>query len=135
MNAFTDIVFIFVFVFVILHFGLINVFNNDNIILQKTIMFVLVTIFATLLYVMKSIRRQKAINLWNSAGSGLIIGMLAFVGHTLLFDLKYMDSTKEQIEGITDNKYFTENVLLSLLIALTIAFGKSIIYIFAIENC
>ena len=72
MNVFTDIIFIFVFVFVMLHFKIIDISSN-NIILQKFILFLAVTIFAWLLYSLKAIRRQQPINVWDVVNNGLFI--------------------------------------------------------------
>lgn len=134
MNTFTDILFIFVFVFVILHFGLINITSN-NVVTQKLYMFIAVTMFASMLYVMKSIRRQCPIKVWDVISSGLIIGMLAYVGHTLMFDMWYMKETHDWIANIVDEQYFTLNIVLSLFICFAIAVGKSVGYIFNTDLC
>ena len=133
MNAFTDIIFIFVFVFVILHFQLIDISSN-NIIIQKFFMFIAVTIFAWLLYSMKAIRHQQPINIRDVINNGLIIGVMAFVGHTILFDLLY---TPETNKWITDriNNYFTVNIITSLFVSMGIAIGYSAKCIFSTESC
>ena len=136
MNTFTDIVFIFVFVFVILHFGIINLYaENANIVWQKLAMFVAVTIFASLLYVMKAIRRQQIIKPWAAISSGVFIGLLAFIGHTMMFDMLYMPTTQEWIKGFADGKYFTRNVLLAFYICFTILIGKSVGCVFNSDPC
>src|ERR1700677_2859847 len=99
MNAFTDIVFIFVFVFVILHFGLIDV-TSTNVVSQKIYMFIAVTFFVTIMNLMKSVRRQTPIRMWDSISNGLFIGILAFIGYTFLFDLWYMPDTNNWLVGV-----------------------------------
>ncbi|VBB18327.1 hypothetical protein YASMINEVIRUS_790 [Yasminevirus sp. GU-2018] len=134
MNVFTDIVFIFVFVFVILHFGLINI-TTSNVVTQKLFMFIAVTLFATMMSVMKSVRRQSPIKMWNSLSTGLIIGMLAFVGHTVLFDLWYMPETNSWLMSAVDGQYITLNILLALFISTSIAVGRSVTFLFNTEMC
>lgn len=134
MNVFTDIVFIFVFVFVILHFGLIDI-TNTNVVAQKIYMFIAITIFATLLSLMKSIRKQTPIRMWHSINNGLIIGILAFIGHTFLFDLWYMPESNAWLSSIVDGQYITLNILMALFISLTIMIGKSINLVFSTELC
>ena len=132
MNPFTDIVFIFIFVFSLLHFELINI-KNPNIVTMKLLMFIYVTVFAAILNMMKSIRRQLPINIWNAVSDGIIIGMLAYAGHTMVFDIWYMDRTI--IEKRVDETYFTPNLLIATTIALAITVGKAVKFIFSTESC
>ena len=132
MNIFTDILFIFVFVFIILHFKLIDI-TSQNVVTQKTLMFVSVTIFASLLYAIKSIRHNKPINTWDVINSGVIIGILSFIGHTFLFDMWYMKESSEWLKSHIDEKYITLNVILTFYICILISFGKFIGYIFDTE--
>lgn len=134
MNVFTDIVFIFVFVFVILHFGLINI-TSSNIVVQKIFMFVAVTLFATMMNVMKLIRYQSPVMMWKAASAGLAIGTLAFVGHTILFDMWYMPEMRGVLDSAVDGQYITLNVLLAIFISIVIAIGRSIIFLFSTEMC
>jgi hypothetical protein len=133
MNAFTDLVFIFVFVFVMLHFDVVDITCN-NIILQKFLMFISVTIFAWLLYSIKAIRHKYPINVWNVISNGLIIGMLAFIGHTILFDLLYVPETNIWITSKI-NDYFTINVITTIFVVLAIALGYAFKCIFTTETC
>lgn len=139
MNPFTDVIFIFVFVFVILHFGIVVISdeNNNNIIMQKFTLFIAVTIFAWFLYAMKSIRYRYPIQVWDVISSGLIIGVLAYVGHTVYYDLMYMKETNEWMDAniFKDSKIFTPEILLTLFVCFSILVGKSIGYIFNTEPC
>ena len=134
MNQFTDIVFIFVFVFVILHFGVINI-TATNVVAQKLYIFIAVTMFSWLLYSLKSIRRQCPIKVWDVISNGLIIGMLAFIGHTIFFDLLYMPETNKWISSTIDDTYFTHNIMLCIFICTSVLVGKSIGFIFYTEPC
>lgn len=134
MNTFTDIVFIFVFIFVILHFGIINI-RETNVVWQKLYIFIAVTFFASLLYVMKSIRRQTPIDTWNVINNGLFVGLMAFIGHTLLIDMLYMRETHDWIISLVDDTFFTWNILLCLFICSSVAVGKSVICIFNTDTC
>ena len=134
MNPFTDIVFVFVFVFCLLHFELINL-KNPNIVQTKVSMFIYVTIFATILNMMKSVRRQMPIDVWNASADGIIIGILAYAGHTMVYDIWYMPSTNTIIKSWVDETYFTLNVLVAISVALAITVGRAVKFIFATEPC
>lgn len=134
MNQFTDIVFIFIFVFVILHFGVINI-TTTNVVTQKLYIFIAVTIFSWLLYSIKYIRKQCPIKVWDVISNGLIIGMLAFIGHTIFFDMLYMPETHHLINGSMDDTYWTHNIVLCLFICSSILLGKSVGYIFSTDPC
>lgn len=134
MNLFTDIVFIFVFVFVLLHFNIINI-SCMNVVTQKIVMFLAVTVFGTLLAVLKSIRQQKPIDTWGSINAGLYSGLFAFIGHTILFDMWYMPETSNILKKTVDHKYFTLNIALAVYISLTIAFAKMFRCLFVTNSC
>lgn len=134
MNIFTDVVFIFVFVFVILHFGVINI-RGMSIVLQKIYMFIAVTIFASFLYLMKAIRRQQTIKTWNIIHNGLFIGLLAFIGHTVMFDMLYAPETQSWVTSFADGKYLTVNILLTFFVCVSVLFGKTLEYVFNTEIC
>lgn len=135
MNIFTDIIFIFVFVFILCHFEIINI-TNTNIIKQKILLFIAVTLFASTMYIMKTIRKKTPIDIWNSFSNGLLIGLFAYIGHTLLFDLWYIPETNKWLIDIVDDKYITLNILLAIFVVISIAFSKSFGYIFVNEtNC
>jgi|WetSurMetagenome_2_1015567.scaffolds.fasta_scaffold449954_1 hypothetical protein len=134
MNTFTDVVFIFVFVFVILHFGVVNV-REMSIVLQKLYMFVAVTIFASFLYLMKAIRRQQTIKMWDIIYNGLFIGLLSFIGHTIMFDMLYAPETQSWVTSFADGKYLTVNILLAFFVSVSVLFGKTIGYVFNTEMC
>lgn len=134
MNTFVDLVFIFVFVFVITHFMIVNV-ESPNVITQKLLIFLAVTIFATLLSVMKSIRRQCPVNTWRAINSGILVGLFAYIGHTVLFDLNYMQNTRGWVQSTRESIPGGLEILLPLMIILAIAFGKSMRYIFTADDC
>jgi H+/Cl- antiporter ClcA len=134
MNTFVDLVFIFVFVFVLTHFMIVSVKATD-IITQKLLIFLAVTIFATLLSVMKSIRRQCPVNTWKAINSGVLVGLFAYIGHTILFDLNYMEGTRDLVQSTRESIPGGLETLLALMIILAIAFGKSMRYIFSVDDC
>jgi hypothetical protein len=134
MNIFTDVVFIFVFVFVILHFGIINI-RETNVVWQKLLMFLAVTMFTFLLYAMKSVRRQQTVKPWDVINGALFVGLLTFIGHTIMFDMLYTQETQKWVTSFTDGKYLTVNVLLAFYICASILIGKSIGYIFNTNAC
>lgn len=120
------------FTFVLTHFRIIDI-GMQNVVQQKLYMFLAVSIFATLLSVMKSIRRKCPIDTWKSINSGLLIGLFAFIGNTIFWDLYYMPETSEHIKnaGMT----ISLEVLIGLIIASTITFGRILRYIFYVNDC
>lgn len=108
---------------------------TTNVVMQKIYIFIAVTIFTWLLYSLKSIRRQCPVKIWDIVNNGLMIGILAYVGHTAFFDLLYMPETHGWIAGTIDDTYFTHNVVLSIFVSASIMIGKSIGYIFYTESC
>ena len=135
MNIFTDIVFIFVYVFVLLHFNIIQP-EKTTIAMQKLQIFLAVFIFASILYVIKSIRKQCPINTWDAINSGLLIAMFAYIGHTLLFDFWYETGSRGFIENkIKNSSFLSLNILLLLFISFSIAIGKSVGYLFNTNYC
>ena len=137
MNPFTDVIFIFVFVFVILHFGVVVITDKtqNNIIKQKFTLFIAVTIFSWLLYAMKSIRYRYPIQVWDVISSGLIVGVLAYVGHTVYYDLIYMEDTRIWLRANIFSTIFTPEIVLTLFVCFSILIGKSVGYIFNTEPC
>jgi len=139
MNPFTDVIFIFVFVFVILHFGVVVISDpkQNNIIKQKFTLFIAVTIFSWLLYAMKSIRYRYPIQVWDVISSGLIVGVLAYVGHTVYYDLMYMDDTSKwlYVNIFKESTIFNAEIALTLFVCFSILIGKSVGYIFNTEPC
>ena len=134
MNQFTDIVFIFVFVFIILHFGVVNI-STTNIVAQKLYIFTAVTIFSWLMNSIKSIRRQCPLKVWDIISNGLIIGIFAYAGHTLFIDMLYIPETHAWIKNTRNNTYFTSNIMLIIFICTSIMIGKSMEFIFYTEPC
>lgn len=132
MNTFIDLVFIFVFVFVLTN--LLIPLHRMDVVGQKLIVFLSVSIFSTFLYVIKSIRKQQIVDFQNAIQSGLLIGLYAFIGHTLLFDLFYMPGTRDSIDGLRKNTIGGINTLVALSIVLTIIVGKSMKIIFTQDD-
>ena len=78
------------------------------------------------MHIMKFIRCKQPIHMWNSIAFGLGTGTLAFVGHTVMFDLWYMPETNNFITNLVDGRYITVNVLTSIFVCLSIIMGRSI---------
>jgi hypothetical protein len=132
MNEFTDMVFIFVFVYLVVYYGIIDI-ADQNIVVQKFYMFIAVFTFATILEAMKSIRRKYPIHMWKIVGNGLLIGMLAFIGQTFMYDINYMEDTRPIIDNMKD--VFSPPALFGVFIVSAIAVGKSVRYIFNTDYC
>ncbi len=130
MNVFIDAVFIFVFVFVLMHFKIIDI-KETNVVYQKFLIFIAVTLFATSLSIIKTIQSDCPINFWNSVNSGLIVGALAFVGHTLMFDLFYMPETRPLIDAMKES--FALEIILSTMIASAVVFSRVTRYVFTVD--
>lgn len=132
MNTFVDTVFIFIFVFVLIYFKLINI-RNTNVITQKLLIFLAVTAFATILSVMKSIRRRCPVDTWKAISSGALTGLFAFIGYTLFYDLFYLPESRPYMDALKDTAGF--EILIGLSIVFAILMGRATYYIVAIDDC
>lgn len=136
MNTFVDLVFIFVFVIVIISL-LIDI--RQNLIANKLLLFLAVSIFASFMSVIKSIRRRCPIDTWKAINSGVLTGVFAFVGYTLLWDMYSVKSdtqgNREFIKNVADNVPGGMNTVLAIMVMLAIAFGRAARFIFVIDDC
>jgi hypothetical protein len=133
MNTFVDLVFIFVFVFVIITL-LIDI--RHSLIANKLLLFLAVTIFATMLSMMKSVRRRCPVDTWKSINSGVFTGIFAFVGYTLLWDMYSVDGdSREFIKSAATKTPGGMNALLAIMVVLAICFGRAARYIFVMDDC
>lgn len=133
MNTFVDLVFIFVFVFVIMSL-LIDI--RQSLVINKVLLFLAVTIFATLLSVMKSVRRRCPVDTWKSINSGVFVGIFAFVGYTLLWDMySVKGDSRDYIQKMAGTIPGGMNTILAIMVALAIAFGRAARYVFVTDDC
>jgi hypothetical protein len=133
MNTFVDLVFIFVFVFVMISL-LIDI--RQSLIGNKLLLFLAVTIFATLMSVMKSIRRKCPVDTWRSINSGIFAGIFTFVGYTLLWDMYSVEGgSRKFVEDASASVPGGFNTLLAIIVVLAIAFGRAARYIFVADDC
>ncbi len=129
MNIFTDLLFIFIYVFALFHLKIIDI-TNTNVFIQKISVLIAVTFFAVLLYISKNLRNNcgKDVEMWNIIYNAVLVGIFAFMGHTLLFDLWYMPQTN--IFFPKDLNQTVLELMVSFAIIVGVFFGKSIRYLF-----
>lgn len=133
MNTFVDLVFIFIFVFVLITL-LIDI--RQGLVVNKLLVFLGVTIFTSILSVMKSIRRRCPVDTWRSINAGVLTGIFAFVGYTLLWDLNCFEGpSRDFVESTSNSIPGGIETVLALTIVLAIAFGRSARYIFTADDC
>lgn len=132
MNTFIDVVFIFIFVFVLLHFKLVNI-RNTNIINQKILIFLAVTIFATVLSAMKSIRKQCPVDTWKSVNAGVFTGLFAYIGYTLFYDLFYLPETHPYMSALNETPWMEALIGISIVFAIIV--GRGMYYVFTVDDC
>ncbi len=128
MNDFTDIVFIFIFVFVITYYDIVNIRTN-NIIVQKILICLGVFVFTFVLELLKSTNTHHSVNIGASIARSILTAMSAFIGHTLLIDLGYIDATKECVDIL--HKISCPEVAIGLFVVFGITIGRSIKHLFA----
>lgn len=132
MNEITDIVFIFVFVYVITYFGIINL-RGQHIIIQKVYLFIAIFIFSSILELLKFVRKKLPVNTWSIFGNALVIAMLSFIGLTVMYDMNYDENTRPYFNTIHSS--MRPELIPCIFIAITIALGKSIKYLFTNDCC
>jgi len=131
MNEVTDIVFIFVFVYVIIFYGIVDL--KQSIVLQKVYLFIAVFIFSSVLELMKYVRTKSPVRTWSIFGNALLVAMLSFIGHTIMYDINYDDNTRPYINQMKSS--MRPEFVPCIFIAVTIAVGKSIKYLFINDCC
>lgn len=133
MNEITDIVFIFVFIYVITYFGIINLRGHQHIIIQKVYLFIAVFIFSSVLELLKFVRKKTPVKTWSIFGNALFIAMLSFIGLTIMYDMNYDENTRPAFDTVRSS--MRPEFVPCVFIAITIALGKSIKYLFANDCC
>lgn len=131
MNDITDVIFIFVFAFVLFYYEIINI--KDNLIVQKLYLFAAVMFFALLLDLVKATHTKYKSNIQSIISNVLYVGLFTYIGHTLYFDMIYSDNTKIYVDKT--NSYMSPEITICILVALSIAVGKSLRYMFATKFC
>jgi len=131
MNEITDIVFIVVFVYVITYFSLINL-KGQNIIIQKIYLFIAIFIFSSILEILKFVKKKSTSETLNIFGNALVVAMLSFIGLTVMYDMKYDTNMRPYFDTIHSS--VREDLIPCIFIAITLALGKSIKYLFT-SNC
>ena len=110
-------------------FDVANV-NSRKLIENKIIIFLTVASISTIYSILNYVRRTYKPYIWRSLGNGIIIGLFAFIGYTLLIDSI----------SIGDNKYLTPNnisgipggmnTILFITIMISIIVGKIFLFLF-----
>lgn len=128
MTMIIDIVAIFVFVYILMYLNIIKTTGNhfNNVVHQKVIMFLAVTVFAAFLYLMNAMSKERPIKYKDVIYESLLIGLFAFIGQTILFDLYFMEETKPMITNVTEN-YVSFELLTASFVAVAVACGKLIV--------
>ncbi len=113
MNDFTDLMFIFIYVFVLMYFHIIDV-RNGNIIMQKLIIAVSVFGFVLLLELIKSVNMKHPRNIKTLVVRCMLAGFFAYVGHTMLIDLMHIDDTRPYIDMLNDT--FSPEIVVGIFV-------------------
>lgn len=132
MNVITDLIFIFIFLFTLIHFDIISVRLDDNHIAQKFYVFIAITLFATGLDFFKTVKRNGSIGLSSSLYRGAVVGLMAYVGHSTFYDILNMEESNDELLNILDNNGGAE-VIVPLFITCTIGVLNMIGFLFKYE--
>ena len=85
---------------------------------------------------MKSVRRRCPVDTWKSINSGVFVGIFAFVGYTLLWDMySVKGDSRDYIQKMAGTIPGGMNTILAIMVALAIAFGRAARYVFVTDDC
>ncbi|ATZ80500.1 hypothetical protein BMW23_0448 [Bodo saltans virus] len=120
MNAFTDILFLFVLLTVLFYFKLPNI-NNTNYILHKFIIFVCILAFSYIIELIKAIKTGCKVDpkkiLWESLNTALY----GVIGYSLYVDLMYMNISCFKLDSVVnadENRFIIASFVTSLFVLL-----------------
>lgn len=116
MNAFINIFFISVFIFMALFFNIPNI-DNENYILHKIIISILLFVYQFLLIIINNLKSQCQINIWNVFYQGLETAVIGFIAYSIYTDLQFMNLITKPLNPNIQYLYITA-IIASLLFAL-----------------
>jgi len=115
MNIFTDSLFLFVYIFVLLFFGIPDMHNN-NYVKHKIILYVNILWFYYIIQLIKKIKNKCPIVPIDIFKDCLKFATYAVFGYAIYVDLLYMDWSKDYFAHISDNDMVKKCSIISLII-------------------
>ena len=116
-----DILFIFLFMYLMFWIQIPNIENGNNM-LNKFVVFVSLFCFYYVLQIIKKIKSGCKINLDEITKNSIIVGLSGSLGYSFYTDLLTMDFSKKYIEYINDSsKYFLYiTIVISIILFITV---------------
>lgn len=114
MNAFTDLLFIFIFLYIMFFFGIPKI-ANKNYLLDKLVIFAMVFIFNYIIQIIKKIRSGCKIEQDKLIRNSMDVAITAVVGYSIFVDLTIMDWSADAINSIYAPEVDGASCLLALV--------------------
>ena len=116
MNIFANLFFIFLFLLVLLFLKIPDLDYNDNYILHKVVIFVLIFCYQFLLLITNKIRKRCKIDIMETIKESLQMALYTVLGYSIFIDLKIMDSTADYVDVAMNKKGYNKVFLSSFII-------------------
>jgi len=122
MNALLNIFLIFIFLCIILFLHVPNI-NNNNYILHKIIIFLMLFIYQCILILIFKIKNKCKIDFYDIFSYGIETGTIGIIGYSLFTDLQYYKFNGNDIFGY-------KNIYVALIITILLTFVCTIKLLF-----
>jgi hypothetical protein len=115
MSIFTDSLFMFVYIFTLLFFGIPDMHNN-NYVKHKLILYINILWFYYVIQLIKKIKNKCPIDPISILKNCLVYATYAVFGYALYIDLMYMDWSKDYFSHIADNDNIKKCSIIALIV-------------------
>lgn len=137
MNIFSNLFFIFLFLYAMLHFRVPDIENND-LIVHKLVMFIAVFCFQFILLVISKIRTKCKVDVKEITGISLETAILSVVGYSIYNDIIFMQMDRQiddLITGTGDRRM--KHLHICIIIIILLAFANTLKLMFGsnIHEC
>lgn len=128
MNLLTDLIFIFVFLYIMFLFKIPDI-TTDNFILHKFFLYISLFLFNFVTQVIIKIKNNCKIDQNELLSKSIEVAVSGVIGYSIFIDLSIMEYTKDYIEYLTRSKYMLY-LISSIIIILFISIIKIIKLLF-----
>lgn len=130
---FTDVLFLTIFIYVLLFFGIPDI-TNDNYLIHKLLLFIAVFIFYYIVQLIKKIKNKCQINSREMLEKSLFVGLLTVIGYSVYVDLINMEWSKGYFEDIHTVNLYKRFAVVTLIIIVLLTLVMLIGLMFAVPT-
>ena len=133
MNIFTEALFLLLYIFSLLYFGIINV-NSDNYIKHKLLLFICVSIFTYVTLIIKKIKGGCVVTPKELIYESVKSGIIAIIGYSICTDLVHMNWSRSYIENFVETSQFKQYGLICVVVVSFIVLVKLTTIVFTNQS-